>query len=173
MELIVSIIAIVISLISIIVSVVIYRGEVQREKKEATLNAYNVLQEQALDNINQYKKAEIKEICDEWKKIIDWQKKMEKEGSRLNFTAKQQEWIEKYNKLSGYLARIEHFALGVNTGIYDAKTAERAGTYYIINLHKKLEPLIEGKGGAEFYGEFKKLVDKIAKIEKKRRSGGR
>lgn len=106
MELTISIIAIIISLISIIVSVVIYRKGVEREQKQATLDAFNILQEQVFDNLNQYTFAEIKNIYNDWQKVIN------KNYSSITITEEQkQKCISEYRKLSGYLARIEHFAL--------------------------------------------------------------
>ena len=60
------------------------------------------------------------------------------------------------------MARIEHFALGVNTGIYDVEIAERAGTLFLRSLYKgKLKPLIEtkskGNSNIEYYAEFRKF----------------
>lgn len=174
MELIISIIAIAISFVSILVSVVIYQKGVQREKKQATLDAFNVLQEQVFDYLNQYTYAQIREVCDEWRQaIVDNKNKYN--GQVINFSEKQQnkrnQCFNEYRVLSGYLARIEHFALGVNTGIYDAKIAERAGTSYLVMLYRgKLKPLIEtkhsGDSNTEYYAEFRKLVEKIEKIEK-------
>ena len=80
----------------------------------------------------------------------------------------------KYYELLGYLARLEHFSLGVNTGIYDAKTAERAGTAFLVSLRKKLLPVIElqEKRGnhnsdkrIEYYKEFRMLTERVAKYE--------
>lgn len=174
MELIISIIAIAISFVSILVSVVIYQKGVQREKKQATLDAFNVLQEQVFDYLNQYTYAQIREVCDEWRQaIVDNKNKYN--GQVINFSEKQQnkrnQCFNEYRVLSGYLARIEHFALGVNTGIYDAKIAERAGTSYLVMLYRgKLKLLIEtkhsGDSNTEYYAEFRKLVEKIEKIEK-------
>ena len=72
--------------------------------------------------------------------------------------------------VSGYLARIEHFALGVNTGIYDVETAERAATSYLTMLYRvKLKPIIQekhsGPGDTEYYAEFRKLVQNMEKLE--------
>lgn len=170
MELILSIIAIVISFASIIVSIAIYVVGVKREKKQATLDAVNVLQEQVFDNLNLYTLAEIENICIRWKtetrrRKTTIEKMTEDELSERN------ECIKEYRILSGYLARIEHFALGVNTGIYDTKTAERAATTYLVMLYRqKLKPLMDVKqnnSNTEYYAEFRKLVERIEKIERK------
>lgn len=168
MEFVMSILAIIISIISVVVSVVIYCVGVRRDKKQATLDAINVVQEQVFDKVNQYTYAEINEICIKWKEIIS--EKTEKVLT-LEEKEKRNYYINEYRLLSGYLARIEHFALGVNTGIYDANVAERAATLYLSQLYRgKLKPLIEvkqfGNTKLEYYAEFRKLTEKIEKIEK-------
>ena len=120
------------------------------------------------DKVNQYTYAEIREICDKWQDIIrDKSKKELTEEEK----SKREYYINEYRLLSGYLARIEHFSLGVNTGIYDAKISERAATLYLSMLYKgKLKPLIDvkhlGNAKGEYYAEFRKLAEKIDKIEK-------
>ena len=159
MELYISLAAMIISLISVIVSVAIYALGIQRDKKQDTLDSFNLLQEQVFDKLNLITYSEITDIC---KKVGS--------GNIDNNTN------SKYYDLLGYLARLEHFSLGVNTGIYDAKTAERAGTAFLVSLHKKLLPVIElqkkrGNGNnnkkIEYYEEFKMLTEKISNYEKK------
>lgn len=83
--------------------------------------------------------------------------------------------VDEYRKLSGYLARIEHFALGVNTGIYDAEVTERAATTYFVMLYKKMMPILsvknngtlaESKVKNEYHIEFSTLVKRLQKMEK-------
>ena len=175
MELLISIIAIIVSFISILFSVVIYYKGVHREQKQATLDAFNVLQEQVFDKLNQYTFAEIREICNNWQRAIEEKNNKKKDEQELlteEENQKREKYFDEYRKLSGYLARLEHFALGVNAGIYDARIAERAATTYLVMLYRgKLKPLIEvkhsGKGNTEYYAEFRKLVERIEKIEEK------
>ena len=157
MELYISLAAMIISLISVIVSVAIYLLGIQRDKKQDTLDSFNLLQEQVFDKLNLITYSEITNIC---KKVDN--------GSIDDETN------SKYFELLGYLARLEHFSLGVNTGIYDAKTAERAGTAFLVSLRKKLLPVIElqEKRGnhnsdkrIEYYKEFRMLTERVAKYE--------
>ena len=157
MELYISLAAMIISLISVIVSVAIYLLGIQRDKKQDTLDSFNLLQEQVFDKLNLITYSEITNIC---KKVDN--------GSIDDETN------SKYYELLGYLARLEHFSLGVNTGIYDAKTAERAGTAFLVSLRKKLLPVIElqEKRGnhnsdkrIEYYKEFRMLTEMVAKYE--------
>ena len=144
MELYISLVAMIVSIISIIVSVAIYFLGISRERKQATLDAFNALQEQVFDKLNQYTYAKIREICNGWQQVLkDKRKKDEISDDERIIIDK---IVDDYRALSGLLARIEHFSLGVNTGIYDAKIAERAATTYLVMLYReKLKPLIEVK----------------------------
>ena len=97
METTLSIIALVISVISGGFALYTFIWTARRDRKQATLDAYNTLQEQALDHLNDYTSTEIKRIIEEKNK-------------------------DEYRELSRCLARIEHFSVGVNTGIYDKTT---------------------------------------------------
>lgn len=146
MELYISIAALVASIVSIIVSIVIYYRGVMREKKQATLDAFNLLQEQVLDRLNYYRKYDIDEIADDVHSAD-------------------------YKEISGLLARCAHFAVGVNTGIYDLKTVRRLAGRYIIALYDKMEPMIEKKRklntSERHYQEFETLVNKMRQYYRK------
>lgn len=179
MELTISILAVIVSIATFLFTVMVtYHGE-QREKKQATLEALNVLQEQVFDNLNTHTFGEIAEVAEKWSEAIDAKNKYVKntQGRAEEFWNNHHEYqsvIDEYRKISGYLARIEHFALGVNTGIYDAKVTERAATTYFVILYKKLLPILAVKNGGNardtefensFHTEFSTLVEKIQKIE--------
>jgi hypothetical protein len=130
---------------------------IQRDKKQDTLDSFNLLQEQVFDKLNLITYSEITNIC-----------------KKVDSGSIDDETNSKYYELLGYLARLEHFSLGVNTGIYDAKTAERAGTAFLVSLRKKLLPVIElqEKRGnhnsdkrIEYYKEFRMLTERVAKYE--------
>lgn len=89
METILSIIAIVISVISGGFALYTFFWTAARDRQQATLDAYNQLQEQALDHLNLYRPSNIKEIVKDRRS-------------------------EEYKRLSAYVARIEHFCVGVN-----------------------------------------------------------
>ena len=118
-EIVLSIIAIVISVISGGFACYTFIWTAGRDRKQATLVAYNQLQEQALDHLNYYMPAAIKEIAKDRRS-------------------------EEYKKLSAYVARIEHFCVGVNHKIYDQKTVyELAHGYFDGGLKTRIEPIIE------------------------------
>ena len=182
MELIISVLAFIVSFATFLFTVLVtYRGE-QREKKQATLDALKVLQEQVFDNLNTYTFGEIRDVAEQWSASIEAKNKFveSKEGTAEDFWESHHEYdsvVDEYRKISGYLARIEHFALGVNTGIYDAEVTERAATTYFVMLFSKMKPILSVKNGGSardvelrnsFHTEFSTLVERIRRIEKKK-----
>ena len=145
MELYISVAALVVSILSIIVSVMIYFLGLRREKKQATLDAFNLLQTQVLDRLNCYRRYDIDEIAED-----------------VHSTD--------YQDISGLLARCTHFAVGVNTGIYDFDTVRKMAGRYMIALYEKLEPLVEKKrkinSSERHYQELEILIDKLRKFYK-------
>ena len=118
-------------------SILTYIMGLRRQRKQATLDAYNTLQKEALDNLNTYTKKQIAEIS---------------ENPRL----------EEYKELSALLARCEHFAVGVNSRISDEGTLRRLADMTFAGLYDKLTPLIEKKRKistvAKHYAELEALA---------------
>ena len=106
MDTILSITALVISVVSGAFALYTFIWTAQRDRKQATLDAYNRLQEQVFDRLSLWSRDQIKEI--------------NKDLSSLE-----------YKELSAYIARIEHFCVGVNQGIYDRKTVYELSHGYL------------------------------------------
>lgn len=138
----ISIAALVVSCISVGMSALIYYLGFRRTQKQATLDAFNVLQAQVFDKLNAYRKADIIEIS---KDVHSTQ----------------------YKEVSGLLARCAHFAVGVNSGIYSKTIVRRLAGRYLIYLYDKLEPLIQKKRQVNtlerHYYEFEMLIADIKK----------
>lgn len=142
-----NIISLILAIASMGFSILTYVLSVLHEKKKATLDAYNILQEQALDTINHYQTTDIKDISEDVKS-------------------------QEYKKISTILARIEHFCVGVNSRIYDKKTVKLLAGRYIIWLYERLEPMIMKKRKIntfdKHYSEFEKLVKELRKMYKEK-----
>lgn len=92
-----------------------------RDRKQATLDAYNALQEQALDHLNHYMPKAMEEIA-------------------------KQPRSDEYKTVSAYVARIEHFCVGVNRRIYDRKVVyDLAHGHLDGAIKNRIAPLIEKK----------------------------
>lgn len=122
METILSIIAIVLSVISGGFALYSFVWTARRDRKQATLEAYNRLQAEVFDHLNTFTPAQVREACQDTKS-------------------------PEYKELSGYLARIEHFCVGLNQGIYDIKTfyALAHGYFEGHQLRSRIQPLLELK----------------------------
>lgn len=137
--------AAVLSLVSIVFSVYTYRKALVHDRKQATLDAYLLLQESAFDPLNHITPDEIKEIA------------QEPRSSR-------------YKDVSGYIARIEHFCVGVNMGIYDRETVFALAHGYLDKaLSSRLDPMLNRKAalsGKEYYENIKAVLKWMAEKEK-------
>ena len=90
----------VVAVVSVVFSIITYRKAVVHDRKQATLEAFSRLQNEVFDHLNMMSPANIREICEDPK-------------------------CETYKTLSSYVARIEHFCVGVKNDIYD-------GTYSFV-----------------------------------------
>lgn len=140
-------IALIISILSFISSVLIYFFGILRQKKQDTINAFNTIQNQVLDEMTKHTKKELSTIA-------------------------QNTRSEEYKNMSVLLARCEHFAVGVNSGIYDIRIVKRLAGRYFIGLYEKFLPLIEEKRRIcptdRHYDEFEKMIHKLKKYYKER-----
>ena len=112
----------------------IYKKELKRAQKQAALDAYSTLQGQVFDELNKYTYYDIRHVCNVWYQVVEERKSHKKVQLTQEEKGERDRCFNEYRTLSGYLARIEHFALGVNTGIYDVEIAERAGTLFLRSL---------------------------------------
>ena len=147
MEMIFSAIAIIISVISGGFSLYTFIWTAKRDRKQATLDAYNQLQEQAFDKLNLYTPAEIREIAKDSKS-------------------------EEYKIVSNYIARIEHFCVGVNQKIYDRKTVYALAHGYLDGpvLQRRIVPIIEKKHEnvtEDYYENIHAVLDWMKREEQK------
>ena len=104
-----------------------YKQTVDHDRKRDTLDAFNTLQNEAFDKLNLFSPSEIQEIS-------------------KHPTSKE------YKQISGYIARIEHFCVGVNTEIYDKETVFQLAHGYLDSdtILGRITPIIERKHrGAE------------------------
>lgn len=123
-----SVVSGVIAITSVVISVITYHNTVVNDRKSATLEAYNRLQAEVFDALNSYTPMEISDICEDRKSA-------------------------EYKILSGYLARIEHFCIGVNEKIYDKGVFYKMAHGYFDGhiLYRRIEPILMSKKNAEQY----------------------
>ena len=141
-----SVAALVISLFSAFFSLYTFVWTKKRDRKQATLEAYNRLQEQVLDHLNLYMPKQVKEIA---------------ENPRS----------EDYKQISAYIARIEHFCVGVNQKIYDRCVVyELAQGYLDGTIKNRIQPIIEKKNrsGHDYYANIHCFYEWMEMMRKER-----
>ncbi len=138
------VLALIISALALGLSVVSFFTDSSREKKEATLIAYEEIQNDVFSILMKYPKdmAPVEPKSDEW------------------------------NRLTMCLAKLERFSVGINTDIYSLDVLNRLGGSYFIHQYEKLEPIILRKRQENFvpgghYDEFEKTVNALRKMKGK------
>ncbi len=122
----------------------------ERQRKQATIEAYNVLQEQALDILNtKYTDKDVKAIS---------------ENCQRDSEARQE-----YNAIGTLLSRCEHFAVGIDEDTYDFETLYRLSGRHLWIIYKRFSPVIERKQKRErsAYANFVNLAERLQERAKK------
>jgi len=141
--------AIVVSVVALMVSLLQFFVERQRVRRGDTIHELAKLQKEVF-NQRDYLNANVEEVLAEYQNAPDGQ-----------FPAA-------WDAISGYMARIEQFAVGVNTNVYDLKTLDRMSGIHFIRQYERLFPIIRHKrvesGSNKRYEEFEQLVRKLAAL---------
>lgn len=132
---------ILLSLLSFGFSLFTYIKAVQHDRKQDTLDAFNRLQKEAFDPLNLMKPSEMCQIANNPRS-------------------------EDYKRVSGYLARIEHFCVGVDRNIYDKKVVYDLAHGYLDGqqIKRRINPFLERKNqGGEYYSFISKVLQWMEK----------
>lgn len=135
-----SIISILLAFGSAIFSWRVHKQTVIHDKKQATLDAINILQVQVFDELYDYTNSEIVAIS-------------------------QNNRSEEYKRITKLMARIEHFSVGVNSDIYSINITKRLAGRHFCAIYDKVLPMIKKKRETfkndKHYNEFEKLVEEL------------
>lgn len=130
-------VAAVVALITLIVNFRNRKRDALRIKKQATLEAVAMLQNEVFDEMQLYSEKDVR-------------------------LASEDPQCEGYKHFSTMLARCDHFAIGVDMDIYDRDTAMRLCGDYLWPMYKKFIPLVEQKrimsNGGELYTTFQNVA---------------
>ena len=121
-SLIISLVSVGLALGSAVFSLITYIKNIRHDRRQATLEAFNRLQSEVFDPLNKIQPKEIAELA-------------------------QHPRSEDYKTVSGYLARLEHFCVGVQQSIYDKKTVYELAHGYLDGnvIKRRIEPFLEQK----------------------------
>lgn len=145
--------AIILSVIAFLFSVWQFFIERNRCRKEATIHAFDVLEDtEAVIYVLALKENDINELV---KRHTAGDKRIESE----------------WKQLSEALPLIEHFAVGINSKVYDIDTLNSMAGNKIITMYYACNELIKykrtGDGNERNYSEFEKMVNSLICIRKK------
>ena len=143
----ISIIALAVSIITALLSFVSFFWSTYTERKKATLDAFVILQKECFDKLNLIKPSDIRDISNETTSDL-------------------------YNEISGYVARIEHFCVGVNNKIYDPNTVYQLAHGYLDGnkIISRIEPIIQQKNknsDTDYYSNIHTVLKWMKRKSKK------
>lgn len=141
------IIAIIISVVAFLLSVYQFLVERKLNRMAATIDALVELQKDVLNN-EEFINAQVDHVLEHHKTVNG-------------------EFDVAWETISEHLARIEQFAVGVNTKVYSIEILDRMAGSHIIKLFNKFEPIIiykreKGKTNKR-YIEFETMVNCLKK----------
>ena len=117
---------------------------VRHDRKKDTIDAYNQLQEQVLDKLSLYMPKEIEEIS-------------------------KQPRSEEYKTVGHYLARIEHFCVGVREKVYDKNIVIALGNGYLNGvIWSRVQSMVQVKGKV-YYQNYCWLISQMPRMEFEKR----
>ena len=136
-----TILPIVLSLVSFCFSIFTYIKAVRHDRKQDTLDSFNRLQNEVFDPLNLMKPPKLREIAKDPQS-------------------------DEYKRVSGYLARIEHFCVGVDRNIYDKKVVYDLAHGYLDGqqIKSRINPFLERKNqGGDYYTFIPKVLQWMEK----------
>lgn len=144
------IIAVIISFVAVLFSLLQFFIEKNRNRKEATIHAFDKLEEnENVVKLFSLSKAHIDSLVE---------RKQHKDALI------EEEW----SKLSNALPLIEHFAVGINAKIYDIEVLNQmAGNQMIFTFHACNKLILykrAGEGKENNYIEFETMVNSLVKL---------
>lgn len=126
-----------------------YFRDSRRRKRTETIEAYRTLQNEVFNKLNDWKDSDAVAAAVETADNVG------------------------YAELNISLARIEHFCVGLNRGIYDFETFyQMAHGYFDYKLQALLEPLLDKKlntfeGGEDYYNNLHRVWKRMKKRSKR------
>ena len=141
------------TLISVIVAVVSIVNNNKRTKRQSTLEAFVQFKKNAEpyeNTIHGYSSGDINKIIQHHEQGCE---------------------PEKWDEIKKYLATVERFATGVNTGIYDVEVVNKMGGQFLCEQYETLRPIIKHKRQKDrneyIYAEFRDMVNAIIRVRKR------
>lgn len=136
--------SVIISIVALIITSRTQKKLKDQERKKNTIEAFSIIQSEVLDGLVDVDVKNAEMMVDD----ID-----------------EKECKEAYDAYRTMIARLEHFAVGINEGVYDFATLNKLAGKHLLFSYKKLSPIIEYanrfSNNNEYYGEYQKLINRI------------
>ena len=140
--------------ISVIVAVKIYRNQDKREAQQKTYEAICELKENVYETERMIGRLKPKDI----ERLIKSRTSSVENKSMRKMCCK-------WEKITKYLTKLEHFSTCVNSGIFDINTVKKMSGDYLIKQYNILKPIIEYKemenAGRDTYLQFYNMIQKL------------
>jgi len=131
------------------------RDALLRERKQATIEAFNTLQTEVLDPMVNINRSEAE---------LAAERHLESDGDK-----------EIYDSFRVQIARLDHFAVGICEETYDYETFCKLGGEHVMYLYEKVEPvIIESRACSKNvvpFQEFEKLYRRLKEKYSKKTNG--
>ena len=151
----VDIVTIFLSVGALVFSIMQFCFERRRTRKEATIHAFDQLEENPSVNIL---------FAMSKKEIDNLVQRHKTEDQRI---------VSQWDTLGMALPLLEHYAVGVNSKVYDIETLNRMAGNKIIRVHQNCENLLQDKrdgfGNGKNYCEFEEMVNRLKKLRNKKK----
>lgn len=137
--------------VSLVIACITQKYSVNRQRRQATIEAFAHLQGEVLDKLADFTAREV-----------------------INTAKNRSETEEDRQAYYGYkvlIARLEHFAIGINEKTYDFDTFYKLGGIHVRYLYEKVEPIIllardHATDGNVPFSEFEHLYHDILKKQR-------
>lgn len=142
--------AVVISIFALIFSMKQFYYERNRNRKEATIHAFDQLESnESIEYLFSCSKNDIDSLV----------KRHKQSDNRIK---------DEWNLISSSLPLLEHFAVGINSEIYDLETLNRMAGNKMITVHNNCSKLLQhkriGTGNEKNYLELEDMIVRLKKL---------
>ena len=141
----ISIMSLVISFFTFIVNLILEKRKDYQNRVNLTVSTFEKLQTEVFDCLNKCNENDISDVVKYYKTDNIYK--------------------DMYNDYRSQIAKCEHFAVGVNSNVYDYDIVDKLAGKYIVLLYRKVEPIIIearcNSNDENIYVEFENLYKKL------------
>ena len=134
----------IVSLVALILTIRTQNKLKQKQRKHITIEAFGILQNEVLDKLASVDKKNAQTIVD---------------------SLDNEECRRAYNDYKTLIARLDHFAVGIDKEVYDFDIVKELADEHLFYVYKKVKPIIDHanrvRNGQKRYSHFVDLVSRL------------